>query len=196
MRGRARARLYPLGEAREICRSVELGGQLGTSQLGRGNALLHWGRRAEAARLYRKGLAVYRELGDETFAARMTNTIAHALLAQNDIEGADGLAREALVGFAKQRDRIGVAEALDTMAAVAAARADPERAAMLDGAANGIQATIASQPAPFERAISRRFIDASQAVVDAAHWRSAWDAGRELTLEAAVDFAFGRVRAN
>ncbi len=192
--GRYHDALEPLRESLEICRRLGLSWQLGTSHLNLGNALLHSGRPAEAATLYREGLAIYRELGDETFAARITNTIAHAQLAQNDIEGADGLAREALVGFAKQRDRIGVAEALDTLAAVAAARADPQRAATLDGAANGIQATIASQPAPFERAISRRFIEASQAGAGAAGWRSAWEAGRELTLEAAVDLAFGRSR--
>jgi len=158
-------------------------------ELNLGNALLNSGQPAEAERLYAEGLTVYRELGDETFAARMTNTIAHAALAQDDLERADGLARESLIGFAKQRDRMGVAEALQTMAAVAAARADSERAARLDGAAAGIHATIASQPAPFEEAITRRFIDAIRLLGGQERWQADWQEGRELSVDAAIDYA-------
>ena len=88
-----------------------------------------------------------------------------------------------------QHERIGVGEALDTLAAVAAARGDSERAARLDGASKGIHETIASRPAPYERAISGRFIKAAQAALGADRWRFAWDAGHDLTLEEAIDFA-------
>jgi predicted ATPase/DNA-binding XRE family transcriptional regulator len=187
--GRYADAMEPLRESLDICRRLGLSWQLGTSHLNFGNALLHSGHSAEAERIYRDGLKVYRELGDATFAARMTNAIAHAALAEDDVERADGLARDALTGFARQRERIGVAEALDTLAAVAAARADSERAARLDGASESIHETIASRPAPFERAISGRFIKASQAAVGASRWRSAWDAGHDLGLEEAIDFA-------
>jgi predicted ATPase/transcriptional regulator with XRE-family HTH domain len=187
--GRYADALEPFRESLDICGRLGLTWQLGTSHLNLGNALLHSGRPAEAERLYVGGLTVYRQLGDETFAARMKNTIAHAALAQDDIDRADGLAREALIAFAKQRDRMGVAEALDTLAAVAAARADPERAARLEAAAAAIHATIASQPAPFEQAISGRLIKASQEAVEGNLWRSAWEAGHDLTLEEAIDYA-------
>jgi non-specific serine/threonine protein kinase len=107
------------------------------------------------------------------------------------MERADGLAREALIGFAKQDERMGVAEALDTLAAVAAARADPERAARLDGAAAAIHVTIASQPAPFEQAITRRFIEASHAAAGRDRWDEASQEGGGLSLEAAIDYALG-----
>ena len=187
--GRYADAMEPLRESLDICRRLGLSWQLGTSHLNFGNALLHSGQAAEAERIYRDGLEVYRELGDETFAARMTNAIAHAALAEDDVERADSLARDALTGFARQRERIGVAEALDTLAAVAAGRADSERAARLDGASDSIHETIASRPAPFERAISGRFIKASQAAVGATRWRSAWDAGHDLSLEEAIDYA-------
>ena len=187
--GRYADAMEPFRESLDVCRRLGLSWQLGTSHLNFGNVLLHLGHTAEADRIYRDGLEIYRKLGDATFAARMTNALAHAALAEDDFERADGLARDALTVFATQRERIGVAEALDTLAAIAAARADSERAARLDGASEGIHETIASRPAPFERAISRRFIKASQAAVGANRWQSAWEAGHDLSLEEAIDFA-------
>jgi tetratricopeptide (TPR) repeat protein len=189
--GRYADAMEPLRESLEICRRLGLSWQLGTSHLNLGNALLHSGQVEEAERIYRGGLEVYRELGDATFAARMTNVLAHSALAEDEIERAEGLAREALTGFARQRERLGVAEALDTLAAVAAARADTDRAARLGGAAAAIHATIASQPAPFERAITRRFIEASQAASGRERWDEASREGGGLSLEAAIDYALG-----
>lgn len=189
--GRYADALEPFRRSLDICRRIGLTWQLATSHLNLGNALLHSGHTSEAEGLYAEGLKFYQQLGDETFAARMKNTLAHAALAHDDIDRADGLAREALSGFAKQRERMGVAEALDTLAAVAAARADPERAARLGGAAAAIHETIASRPAPFESAISGRFIKASEAAVAGNRWRSAWEVGHELSLEEAIDYALG-----
>jgi tetratricopeptide (TPR) repeat protein len=189
--GRYADAMEPFRESLAVCRRLGLSWQLGTSHLNFGNALLHSGHTAEAERIYREGLEVYQKLGDATFAARMMNAIAHAALAEDDVERADGLARDALTAFATQRERIGVAEALDTMAAVAAARADSDRAARLDGASERLHETIASRPAPFERAISRRFIKASQAAAGPKRWDEASQEGRELSLEAAIDYALG-----
>jgi predicted ATPase/transcriptional regulator with XRE-family HTH domain len=187
--GRYTDAMEPLRESLDICRRLGMSWQLGTSHLNFGNALLHSGQVAEAERIYRDGLKVYMELGDATFAARITNVIAHAALAEDDVERADKLARDALTGFARQHERLGVGEALDTLAAVAAARGDSERAARLDGASKGIHETIASRPAPFERAICSRFIKVAQGALGEDRWRSSWDAGHDLTLEEAIEYA-------
>jgi predicted ATPase/transcriptional regulator with XRE-family HTH domain len=189
--GRYNDAIEPLRESLEICRRLGLSWQLGTSHLNFGNALLHSGQVAEAERIYRDGLEVYRDMGDATFAARMTNAIAHVALARDDVDGADDLARDALRGFARQRERIGIAEALDTLSAVAAARVDADRAARLDGASASIHETIASRPAPYERAITGQFINGSHVAVGANRWRSAWEAGHDLSLEEAIDYALG-----
>lgn len=187
--GRFGDAMEPLRESLEICRRIGLTWQLGTSHLNFGNALLHSGHTADAEHIYRASLEVYSQLGDATFAARITNAIAHTALAEDDIARADALARDAMKGFAGQRERLGVAEALDTLAAVAAARGNAERSARLDGMSRSIHETIASQPAPFERAISGRFIKAAQSMMDANRWRSAWDAGHEMSMEEAIDYA-------
>jgi tetratricopeptide (TPR) repeat protein len=190
--GRYEDALEPFRQSLDICRRLGLTWQLGTSYLNLGNAVLHSGQPVDAERIYAEGLTVYRELGDTTFAARMTNSIAQVALAQEDLQRADGLAREALIDFATQRDRNGVAEAFATLAAVAAGRGDPDRAARLDGAGAAIHARIASKPAPYEQAITRRLIQVSEAAAGHDQWRVAWTAGHALSLDVAVDYALER----
>jgi predicted ATPase/transcriptional regulator with XRE-family HTH domain len=187
--GRFADALRPLLESVEICRGLGVSWELGTSYLNYGDALLHSGQVAEAEGVYREGLRIHQQLGDAVFVARMKNALAHTALAENHIERAGRLAKDALTGFTKQRERIGVAAALDTLAAVAAARADSERAAQLDGASASIHETIATRPAPYERAISGRFIKRAQAALGEDRWRSARQAGHELSLEEAIDYA-------
>jgi predicted ATPase/transcriptional regulator with XRE-family HTH domain len=187
--GRFADALQPLLESVEICHSLGVSWELGTSHLNYGDALLHSGQVAEAERAYKEGLRVYEQLGDAVFAARMKNALAHIALAENHVERADSLAKDALTEFARQRERIGVAAALDTLAAVAAAHADAERAARLDGASASLHETIASQPAPYERAITGRFIKTAQAALGEDRWRSGWEAGHDLSIEDAIDCA-------
>ena len=187
--GRFADALEPLLESVEICRSLGVSWELGTSHLNYGDALLHSGQVTEAERAYIEGLRVYEQLGDAVFAARMKNALAHTALAENHIDRADSLAKDALTGFTRQRERIGVAAALDTLAAVAAAHADAERAARLDGASASIHETIASRPAPYERAITGRFIKTAREALGKDRWRPAWDAGHDLGMEDAIDYA-------
>jgi non-specific serine/threonine protein kinase len=136
-----------------------------------------------------EGLRVYRELGDDVFAARINNTMAHAALARGDIEEADRLARKALTSAAEHEERQGIGDGLQALAAVAAARADPERAARLAGAASAVRKMIAARPGPFDVAIPRRFIETSEKAVGEKRWHRAWRAGHEMTIESAVAYA-------
>lgn len=186
--GRYADALAPLRESLEICERLGLSWQLGTSHLNYGNALLHSGDLVAAERTYTAGLAVYRQLGDETFAARMRVALAQTALMRRDVGTATDLARDALHAFAVQRERLGIAEALDALAAVAAARRELAQSAMLDGAAQRVQTTIASRPAPFERSITRSFIEDARSLSDPIVWQRAWDKGNALALDDAVSF--------
>lgn len=59
---------------------------------------------------------------------------------------ASALAHNALAEFASHAERQGIADGLETLAAVAAARSDPGRAATLAGAAAAIRETNRCQP--------------------------------------------------
>ena len=187
--GRYSEALEPLRESLAICRRLGLSWQLGTAHLNFGNALLHSGNLEEADQIFRSGLEVYRELGDETFAARITIALSQTALARRDIPAAESLARQGLTAFARQRERLGIAEAFDALAALAAARNDLERTAKLDGAAKKIQDTIASRPAPFERAITRSLIEPVRTSFGEERWHTASEEGRAFNLDAAVEYA-------
>lgn len=189
VRGEYMNALEPFRESLAICRQLGLSWQLGTSYLNLGTALLHAGFSEDAETTLRDGLRVYRELGDEVFAARIHNTLAHAALARGDISQADGLARGALASAAKQGERQGIGDGLQTLAAVAAARSDADRAAMLAGAASAIRETIAARPGPFDLAIPERFLEKVARTVNATRWHESWQAGHLLVTDGAVAFA-------
>jgi predicted ATPase/DNA-binding XRE family transcriptional regulator len=187
--GRYADAVEPYTESVAICRGLSLSWQLATSHLNLGTAFLHSGRAGEAVVSLDEALRLYRELGDDIFAARVLNHIAHAALTGNDIARADRLARQALAALAELGERQGIAEALETLAAVAAARTAAERAATLAGAAAAIREAIAARAAPFDTAITGRLLKRTQATVSEGRWQHAWDRGRVLDLAAAVAHA-------
>lgn len=189
--GRYRDSLRAFGEGLAICSPLGVTWQLATSHLNLGLALLHVGEPGRADATFQEALHLYRQLGDDIFAARATNQGAQAALMRGDIERAEQLARDALAAFAEQDERQGIADALETMAAIVAARSEIERAAILRGAAAAIRETIAAQPAPFERVIAARFTEPLERGTSAEQWRASWEAGHALTREAAVEYALG-----
>jgi tetratricopeptide (TPR) repeat protein len=185
--GRYADALEPYTECVSICRRLGVSWQLATSHLNLGAALLHSGRAEDAIAGFLEALHLYRELGDDIFASRVLNHIAHAVLAGNDVTHADHLARDALTSLAEHGERQGIAEGLETLAAVAAARSEGERAATLAGAAAAIRETIASHVAPFDVAITGPLLQGIKASVpprsggivpgtEARHWipRQRW----------------------
>jgi tetratricopeptide (TPR) repeat protein len=181
--------LESYGEGVAIAGALGTTWQLGTSHLNFGTALMHSGRIEEAVAAFESALSVYRELGDDVFAARALSCMAQAALAANQIDRADRLAREALTSVAALGERQGVVEGLLNLAAVAAARSEIERAATLAGAAAAIRETIAARAADFDVAIAGRLLDRAEASGGAMQWRRGWERGRALDPAAAIALA-------
>jgi predicted ATPase/transcriptional regulator with XRE-family HTH domain len=187
--GRYGDALEPFRESLAICSRLGLSWQLATSHLNLGDALLRAGSPEDADAIFQQGLLLYRQLGDDIFAARMTNAIAQAALAMGEIERADRLARSALATQSKQEERQGIAEGLESLAAVAAARSDPDRAATLGGAAAAIRDTIAFRHVEFELVITDPFLEKAERTAGEERWHAAWEKGRALSAKAAVAYA-------
>jgi predicted ATPase/transcriptional regulator with XRE-family HTH domain len=187
--GRYGDALEPFRESLAICSRLGLSWQLATSHLNLGDALLRAGSPEDADAIFQEGLHLYRQLGDDIFAARITNASAQAALAMGEIERADSLARSALVTQSKQGERQGIAEGLETLAAVAAARSDPGRAATLGGAAAAIRDTIAFRHVEFELVITDRFLETAERTAGEEQWHAAWERGRALSAAVAVAYA-------
>ena len=189
LEGRWGDALDSYGEGVAVASALGTTWQLGTSHLNFGTALLHSGRIEEAVAACESALGVYRDLGDDVFAARAISVLAQAALAGNQIDRADRLAREALTSVAALGERQGMVEGLINLAAVAAARSENERAAALAGAAEAIRETIAARAADFDVAISDRLLDRAKASVSETRWRRSWERGRALDPAAAIALA-------
>jgi tetratricopeptide (TPR) repeat protein len=187
--GRCAEAVERFRECLVICRPLGLSWQLATSHLNLGTSLMVSGSPEEAEATFEEGLEIYRQLGDDIFAARVTIAIAQAALAQNDIERADGLARSALAAFVEHAERQGIAQGLETLAAVAAAHGDADRAATLGGAAAAVRETIAARAAAFELAVTGPFMGRIQKAADDELWHGAWEAGLAMGADAAVAYA-------
>jgi predicted ATPase/DNA-binding CsgD family transcriptional regulator len=83
-------------------------------------------------------------------------------------------------------DRVGSAESLESMAGLAAAQAQPERAALLAGAAGAVRDAIGAALSPMRRAILERWLLPLRQTVSTDTFERAWMAGRALNLDQAV----------
>jgi hypothetical protein len=83
----------------------------------------------------------------------------------------------------------GMAENLEGLAAVAAAQAQPERAARLFGAAEALRTAVGAPRPHAERAEHERHFAAARAALGEEAFAAAWGAGRAMPLEAAVSYA-------
>lgn len=183
--------LTPYTQALTIARTLGPTWQLGTSYLNLGTALLHAGHLEEAVDTFRNALRVYRDLGDDVFAARVLNNLAHAALVDHDLARAERLGRQALADLAEQGERQGIAEGLETLAAVAAEHGKAESAATLAGAATTVREEIAARAAPFDLQITGRLLDAAKNRTYQPQWARAWHRGRAMNPIDAAAYALG-----
>ena len=148
-----------------------------------------------AGALLEEGLAMSRESKD-----LYTNTTA--LLGLGIVETRRGdhgraktLLEEGLVLSRKLGSMVNAAEILETLAEMAGALGDSTRAARLWGAADALREVTGSPWAPLERRLHEPYLDVLRSGVDEADWRVAWEEGRAMTLDQAVDYAMEGIGA-
>src|SRR5437762_1251494 len=136
-----------------ICRELDPGWLLASSVFNMGTAELLVGEVERGEALVGEALARYEELGDAHFAARATGYLAYPARLRGDVERAWSLTRASLERSAELSDTWGIAEGLERISAVHAARGDPGRAARTAGAADAIRSTIALETMPEDRVL-------------------------------------------
>ena len=92
---------------------------------------------------------------------------------------------------AGRRRRAGrtAAACLSGLAAVAAAQAQPERAARLFGAAEALREAMGSQLLPLDYGGYPHHLGATRAQLGEETFGAAWGTGQAMTLQQAVDYA-------
>jgi predicted ATPase/class 3 adenylate cyclase len=144
-----------------------------------------------AREVYEESLSLFRRLDVRIDIPASLHNLGHVALALGEIEEAKGLFIEALHLHTSYRNRSGIAESLAGLAGVAGAEKHPERAARLFGAS----ASAAPQERPgrqdwaAEQADYERILASARAQLDEATWETAWQEGRAMKMEQAIEYA-------
>ena len=145
---------------------------------------------ASARVLIEESLAISRDLGDRDGIASSLHSLGMVAYLQGDLAAARTLHKEGLANRRDLGDRLGLSRALEGLAAVAAALGRSLRAARIWGAAERLREEIGTPLSPTDRpGYDRRGAAARAAVGDDAAFDGAWQQGRALTLEQAIELA-------
>lgn len=169
-----------------LCR--DLGDRTGTARslTCLGIILERQGDRDQAEVLLTEALAIQRDLGDLWGIAFSLGRLAMLEFRQRDCACATALLRESVALHRDLGDRAGTAADLEMLACVAVARGAPERAARLCGAASAIRDVTGAPVLPVDQADVESMVNASRAALDDAAFSAAWEAGRLLSLQEAL----------
>lgn len=167
------------------------------NRFGEGNILwatggIHYflGQAAEAERLYRQALPVFRALGERTMEAWAEHMLSMALLRLDRTAEAGDCARAALHQFHEAGDLAGVAMVFDDLSSVAVATGDLPRAGRLHGAARQLQSATGADLAAFvETLFASRTRATARTVLPPADLDRFAGEGAALSLDQAVAYA-------
>jgi predicted ATPase/DNA-binding SARP family transcriptional activator len=144
-----------------------------------------------AVALYDQSLHLFRELGDARHTAFALQGLGQASLTRGDLDGAQRFLAESLALTHGVGDKAAVAGSLERLAVVALAKGDVARAARVFSAADALRTAIgAPRSETFESDYSRS-LDAVRTDLGPVPFATAWEAGKLLSLDAAVADASG-----
>jgi non-specific serine/threonine protein kinase len=145
--------------------------------------------------LARESLAIYRELGDKRGVSLCHIDLGFIELVRGNHEPGAALLEEALRLLRGSEDKFCLAYGFFGLAAVAATRAEPARAARLWGAAEALREEIGvvslSHWELYGYDYEGRVSAARNMLGDEGAWERAWAEGRAMTPEQAVEYALG-----
>ncbi|MBI3975661.1 MAG: tetratricopeptide repeat protein [Armatimonadetes bacterium] len=165
-----------LGDRRGIAASVNNLGLVAREQ----------GDYAAAQALYEESLAIRRELGDKQGIAASLSNLGLIAWWQGDRARARTLCQEGLKLLQALGDKAGIAGSLEGLAMI---EPDPERAARLYGAAEGLRDVLHHPRPPSGRSDYDRQVGALRAALDEQAFAVAWAQGRAMPLEQAIPYA-------
>lgn len=143
-----------------------------------------------SARAYlEQALAIQREVGDKYNLANALNNLGNVAREQGDFDASWDLYRQSLRLNAELGASWQLAYVLEDMGLMAVAARQPQRALRLIGAAAALRDAHGSPPAPNEQARLDQALEQARRALEPARAQSAWDEGRQMSLEAAIHYA-------
>jgi len=155
-----------------------------------GHVALDQGDHPAARALLKEGLAIRRDLGDRFGIATSLSNLGLVALNESDYPAARALLGESLAIRRELGDQFGIPASLEGLAAVVASQRDSLTAARIWGATERSRAEIGAPLPPSERSGYDRYVAAARiASGDDAAFARAWQDGRALTLNQAIELA-------
>jgi non-specific serine/threonine protein kinase len=142
-----------------------------------------------AFRAFDESLAIARDIGDELCASQVLRYRGRAACKEGMVALAEDSLIESLALAQALQAPVDVAKTLEAFAELALAKRTPARAARIAGATERLRAEVQTPMPPDEQADYRRAVAVARAAMDRAAFETAWNEGREMTLEDAVKYA-------
>ena len=143
----------------------------------------------DAEPLFREALRIWRETGYVTGEAMALSNLAHVLRRQGETERAAELYRESLMLDVALDQRWMIAETLRGAGRHRAGLGEAHSAARLLGAAEALNETLGTSPFAWARDMLPGLIDDTRSGLGEDAFANAWQEGRSLTLERAIEEA-------
>lgn len=149
----------------------------------------------EAARQYAaEALAMFRTIGDRTGVAISLGNLSDVLRHLGALDESRAAMTESLTLLQAIGEQDGIADGLERFASLATVQAQPQRAAMLFGAAAALRKAIGTAPAPPDQAEYEALLVQVRSAITATEFESAWRAGEALTVDDAVEKAISNAQ--
>ena len=143
---------------------------------------------------FQEAVDLFRSLENRTAVSDALNNLGAALVCLGEIEQAAKCFEEAIRSARELSNRITISCSLDGFAAVAKESGEPNKAAILSGAAEGLRDLIGYRIEPAEAKFRDFYYSKLKAELNAEDLRRLCDQGRALTVKEAVNTAL-RVKA-
>ncbi|HEX6022896.1 MAG TPA: BTAD domain-containing putative transcriptional regulator [Solirubrobacter sp.] len=161
----------------------------GLSLMAQNLGIAYWGagNHERAVELLTESVELARYVGDPAHLTSALRTLGRLRLAEENLTPGVALLQEALEISRNLMERPGIAEILDSLAAVAARRGDPRTGALMIGAADGVRAVGGSARQPDEEAWLAPLEASLRETLGDAEFDTARAEGRALDLTQALD---------
>jgi hypothetical protein len=161
----------------------------GMTFLGTGYSERFAGHLDAAKQHFEEGLNIFKQLRHKGFENVMRSEIGHIARMQGDTSTAVKTYRETMLHFQEMGNRPAVAHQLECFGFLAITAEEPQRAATLFGAADGLRERIDSQMTEYERIEFYQSMTHLRAMLPEAEFKALWAEGKSMTMEQAIQLA-------
>ena len=148
-----------------------------------------------ARALYEESLKMRRDLGDRQGIAYSLNNLGYLVLQQGDFALTQALLDESVARNHEMGDGWGIAFALDGFAGLAAVLGQSDRAARLFGATDALLESLDAPLPGFRRPAHDRYVTMTQNALGKRAFKAAWESGRGMLPEHAIEYALAAPKA-